>query len=99
MTREEAVKMLNSFLELSYFEITKRALTMAIDALEQPEIVFCNECKHSLMIDNRLMMCTINANAVMPHGFCSRARRREECQQKDDNSHPFTDDVMMEVEQ
>ena len=37
MTREEAIKVLNSSLELSYFDITKEALTMAIEALEQPE--------------------------------------------------------------
>ena len=37
MTREEAIKVLNSSLEPSYFDITKEALTMAIEALEQPE--------------------------------------------------------------
>lgn len=37
MTREEAIKVLNSSLELSYFDITKEALTMAIEVLEQPE--------------------------------------------------------------
>ena len=58
MTIDEAIKVINSSLELSYFDITKEALTMAIEALKQ-----------------------------------------QEEKKADDPSHPFADDVLMEVEQ
>lgn len=77
MTREEAINVLNSSLELSYFDITKEALTIAIKALEQPEqkkgqwidivvanykwMIRCNKCGH--------LRNMISTNGIYPK-FC-----------------------------
>lgn len=48
MTREEAIKILNTsdYLWLRPTENEFDALNMAIDALEQEPIIQCEECKH-----------------------------------------------------
>lgn len=56
MTREEAIKILKPMLDsfVDYANITMKveddntvdALEMAIEALKQPEIIYCKDCKH-----------------------------------------------------
>ena len=57
MTREQAIKILRPMLDsfVDYANITMKieddnnadALEMAIEALEQPEIIRCKDCKHN----------------------------------------------------
>lgn len=68
MTKEEVIRNLKE---------TNEFLEMAIEVLEQPEIIFCNECKHSFM-GGGIMGCAYHTKMVAPHWFCSWARRREQ---------------------
>ena len=83
MTRKEAIDILkNTIVQLgrtngktAYAE----ALYMAISALEQPEIIRCNDCEKY-----GTMFCAIDIwtedvtiYTAKPDDFCSRAERRE----------------------
>jgi hypothetical protein len=68
MTKEEVIRK---------FKETNDFLEMAIEVLEQPEIIFCNECKYSFMAGG-IMGCSYYTKIVAPHCFCSWARRRDE---------------------
>lgn len=77
MTREDASNILHELKGNGLWFSQRLAIDMAIDALEQPEIIFCNECKHSFM-GGSIMGCAYHTKMVAPHWFCSWARRREE---------------------
>ena len=57
------------------------ALEMAIEALKQPEIVHCNECKCCLRADPHELWCQGHgypAHLVAENDFCSKGRRIKE---------------------
>ncbi len=90
MTREEAIRILKHFSlcgayhELIHMNDTdSEAITMAIKALEQPEVIRCKDCKwrnvyqFSPKYDER-DYCDKHEKTVGADGFCSWAERREE---------------------
>lgn len=46
MTREQAVRLLKGKAYVFYGEMQIKALGMAIEALQQDEIIRCEDCKH-----------------------------------------------------
>lgn len=59
------------------------AFTIAIEALEQPEIIRCKDCKYCVDYGMGGYYCESEdivpvGNYVEPSGFCNFARRREE---------------------
>lgn len=82
MTRDEAIEILK---ELWRYEKTakyndaqiRKALDVAIEALEQPEIIRCEDCKHSKPVDSQWIRCELSS-CKLPDFYCASARRREE---------------------
>lgn len=78
MTREEAIQELE-FILVGHPETSARgqAVLMAIEALEQPEIIRCTDCKYAAKQGN-VNWC----DKLMCYGvddwYCASARRREE---------------------
>lgn len=88
MTREEAINILWMY-DVSFephpAEEVMHAIDMAIEALRQPEIVRCKDCKYLLPKGSFCSkdMCGLRGMAHYRHvdihnDFCSRAERREE---------------------
>ena len=90
MTREEAIEWLDG--ELDYYEACVRcheedgagveAYKMAIEALKEPEIIRCKDCKDCEEVGPGLFYCESDyiipiGNYVEPDGFCNFAKRRE----------------------
>ena len=70
MTNEEARKIIgNRFLNGFFAAVVK-----AMDALEQPEIIYCKDCKAF----RNLKCVKNNMIAVRDSDYCSRAERKEE---------------------
>lgn len=83
MTREEAIDVLKANYPDSCYELLREAVEMAIEALQQPEIIRCKNCKYCEEVDPGLFFCdSVDivpvGQYVEPDGFCSMARRREE---------------------
>ena len=90
MTREESIKTINEILKNNYlsigecrlFEYEQEAMKVAVEALEQPEIIRCKDCKYCEEVYPGLFFCdSVDivpvGQYVEPDGFCSMARRRE----------------------
>ena len=78
MTREEAAEMIKNDMRLHHDYLSgeyRKALRMAISALEQPEIIRCKDC-----IWWRDEDCTNPVGMFLPEedSFCSCATRRRE---------------------
>ena len=43
------------------------ALSLAIEALQEPKIVHCKDCKHW---DKEIMYCNHTVMQIEPHGYC-----------------------------
>lgn len=95
MTREEAIRNLIILREIATLKETKECADLAIDALKQPEIIRCKDCQFFAISRQGKSWCKSSTRHIKPEDFCSRGWRREECQPKDDASHPFADDVLM----
>lgn len=92
MTREEAIRFLNEqkefLLKGCFWEETRmntnEAFDMAIKALEQPEIIRCEECRHYRTCEifgKKITLCKrreYDALSVEPDDFCSYAERKEQ---------------------
>ncbi len=97
MTREEAIGKLEEEKEyyVKYLSAGKiigkveewgkaiEAYDMAIEALKQPEIIRCKDCKYCEEVNPGLFYCdSVDivpvGQYVEPDGFCSMARRREQ---------------------
>ena len=84
MKREEAISHLEDIKnEYEYFPDDKEALIMAIEALKQPEIIRCKDCKYCVDYGMGGYYCESEdivpvGNYVEPDGFCNFARRREQ---------------------
>lgn len=58
-----------------------RAISIAIEKLEQPEIVHCKDCKKWVNGDDRYGICNWNEYCTLQtakDGFCSCGKRRDE---------------------
>ena len=83
MTREEAAKMIENDIYLHHNYLSgeyRKALKLAMSALEQPEIVRCKECIYAS--PNGKNGCKVyhfklyEAHEMNANDFCSRAERR-----------------------
>lgn len=95
MTREDASNILCKLKENGLWFSQRFAIDMAIEALKQPEIIRCKDCQFYAISRQGKSWCKSSTRHIKPEDFCSRGWRREECQPKDDPSHPFADDVLM----
>ena len=50
------------------------AVDMAIEALQEPEIVHCKDCRHW---DKEIMYCNHTGMQIEPDGYCVYGERRE----------------------
>lgn len=82
MKKAEAIELLR---ELSNFVATPpetdEALNIAIEKLEQPEIVHCKDCKKWVNGDDIYGICNWNEHLTLQtakDGFCSCGIRRDE---------------------
>lgn len=78
LTTKQAITVIGNLKDWLYFSsmnggtsIQREAIDMAIKALEQPEIVRCEECKYHYQRN-----CPIEKYFSL-NGFCSRGKRRE----------------------
>ena len=86
MTGEEAAEMIKSDMRLHHDYLSgeyRKALKLAISALEQPEIIRCKDCLHWVRTcgDNHwgLGDCDVfDKHLVMCEGYCAWAERMEE---------------------
>lgn len=83
MTREEAI---NELIEMCNYingniEIRRKqyeALNIAIEALNQPEIIKCKDCCFYAISKEKRSWCKDMLRCIQPEDFCSHAKRREE---------------------
>ena len=79
MTREEAIKVLNTY-DVNFYEYTAEeivdAIDMAIKAL-QTDIVRCDDCKYIGKVGD-LNVCRIHEVSTRTDDYCSRGERSEE---------------------
>lgn len=79
MTREDASNILRELKENGLWFSQRLAIDMAIEALEQPEIIRCKDCSKSTF-DKQTNLFYCNALDIykLPEFYCGYARRREE---------------------
>ena len=53
---------------------TINAFSMAIEALQEPEIVHCKDCRHW---DKEIMYCNHTGMQIEPDGYCVYGERKE----------------------
>ena len=78
MTREEAIEMLEFIIpcgEFDFYDKEKDALNVALQALKQPEIIRCEQCKFMDSITNQYCYCELFKTFMEKAGFCSIAER------------------------
>ena len=65
-------------------ELQYEALKMAIEALQQPQIIYCKDCKFytSMRPDLKTGICSLASRHLGDDGFCSEAERKTQCQEK-----------------
>lgn len=84
MTREEAAKMIKDDIRLHHDYLSgkyRHALNLAIQALEQPEIIRCEECMYRNNTGASVCWLPCMEAATGDYWFCGsgkRAERREE---------------------
>lgn len=69
VTREEAIKWQEVFKRTygNFPPEAAEACDMAIEALQEPEIVHCKDCKHWY---KEIMYCTYTGIQIEPNGYC-----------------------------
>ena len=86
MTREEAIQKIQNDLKLHHDYLSgdyRKALRIAIEALQQPEVIRCKDCKYrneyqfppKYDIKN---YCEKHEKVTSVENFCSWAERKEE---------------------
>lgn len=82
MTNENAINILRHLspprTSKAAFDAFKQAIEMAIEALEQPEIVYCRYCKHADSVKMGTWCCKGGGGLVSPDFFCGHGKRGEE---------------------
>lgn len=78
MTREEAIK----DIEKNIIPIVGgKSLRMAVDALRQPDIIHCGECRHFTTKGNigrvKFGKCSVTKSVCLREDYCSWAERKE----------------------
>lgn len=87
MTREEAAETIYGVIigadeceeDFCLFSDQIEALEMGIEALKQPEIIRCTDCKYAKSVDSeRWIRCDLSGRYELRTWYCGSARRREE---------------------
>ncbi len=91
MNREQEIKILKPMLDsfVDYANITMKieddnnadALEMAVEALEQPEIIYCKDCAHyhTDVFGGELGRTGIWKNIIVAHNACDRWTKDMNC--------------------
>lgn len=86
MTREEAVGVIERLPVMSYMKknekqtIITTALDMAIEALQEPEIVHCKDCKYWIRTrigEEELNQCGLAGYLIGGRGYCLHGKAGE----------------------
>lgn len=80
MNREEAIQKIQNDLKLHHDYLSsdyRKSLRMAIEALQQPEIVRCEDCKYYRQYDDQDDLCVYTMTSVTTDDYCSYAERKE----------------------
>lgn len=81
MTNEQAITKLQQYLDSNLIEDltgnegVDEAIRMGVDALKQPEIIYCKDCKH-LEVDSIFHDCWCMGRKVWATHYCGYAERR-----------------------
>ena len=81
MTREEAIRLLKQWNPIHPSK--KEAVEVAIEALRQPQIVRCKDCRFSLPSSENFIMCTAPYESQYPKAykpidwFCKGGERKD----------------------
>lgn len=82
MTNENAINILRHLspprTSKAAFDAFKQAIEMAIEALEQPEIVHCRYCEHAEFVKMGVWCCKGGGGLVSPDFFCGHGKKRKE---------------------
>lgn len=80
MTREKAIDVLEDYGRYESFgdKNYSDAFAVAVEALEQPEIIRCKDCCFFAISKEKRSWCKDMLRRIQPEDFCSHARRREE---------------------
>lgn len=87
MTREEAVRVIDGLPVMRYMKINEKqtiittALSMAISALQEPEIVHCNDCKYWIRTrigEEELNQCGLAGYLIGGRGYCLYGKAGDE---------------------
>ena len=92
MDRKAAAEMIRNDMRLHHDYLSgqyRKALNMAIEALLQPEIVYCKDCEHyTSEVGNEqfaLGYCPfLKSHLVMSEGFCAWRKKKEKEDEKSD---------------
>ena len=79
MDRKEAIELIKRHMiihQIGKYPHIKlgEALSLAIEALREPEIVHCKDCKHW---DKEIMYCNHTGMQIEPDGYCVYGERKE----------------------
>lgn len=70
MTREEARASIKKHLDLMYpYNTPKDVLKVAYEALGQPEIVRCKDCRYALPSSKNAILCTAPCESQYPKAY------------------------------
>ena len=73
MTREEAIKIMEHLKSIVSSEDYKEALSMAIEALKEQEIVHCRDCVYWMRTrigEEELNQCGLSGYLIGGRGYC-----------------------------
>lgn len=74
MTNKEAIETIKSNYPPSHYSMLREALNMAMDALQEPEIIMCKDCKyHCANYCTRDIKGRTNMFYMEDDSFCSEA--------------------------
>ena len=79
MTREEAIKMIQDDIRIHHDALSgkyRKALRIAIEALEQPEIVQCKDCRKGTVLDECYVECNLYKAIHAPMFHCADGEKR-----------------------
>ena len=81
MTREEAVKVLKTMRLWTGLKDKKEAIDVAIEALQEPEIVHCKDCKYWIRArigEEELNQCGLAGYLIGGRGYCLYGKAGEQ---------------------
>ena len=81
VTRKEAIKIMEDLKSVVSSEDYKESFSMAIEALQEPEIVHCKDCKYWLRTrigEEELNQCGLAGYLIGGRGYCIYGKAGDE---------------------